>query len=337
MKSHRRVTLMDVAKEAGVSPQTVSRVVNLKGEVSAETRARIQAVIARLDYRPNRVAQGLARQRFDAIGLIVPDITSPFFADVVRGVEDAAHEHGYQVFLCNMDESPAREREALESLEDHGVDGVILAASRLDEEALVKTIHRNSNIVLLNRQLTPPHPYVVRNDDQRGGYLATRHLLEKGHRAICFIGGQRPSFSRSERLVGYRRALEEAGIALDEALIVEGYPSHECGKVMARQLLDARPDVTAVIAYNDLVAVGVLQALQETGRHVPGDVALVGFDDILMAQLVCPPLTTVRQEKHRAGVAALQMLMRCLQADRDQDGTPHEVVFEPALIVRQST
>ncbi len=336
MQGRKRATLMDVAREAGVSPQTVSRVVNRKGEVSDETRARIQAVIERLNYRPNRVAQGLAKHHTGVVGLVVPDITSPFYADVVRGVEDCAHQRDYRVFLCNIVESPERERTAIASLEDHGVDGIILAGSRLDDDALIEIIRRNPTIVLINRRLPIPYPLVVRHDDRKAGYLATRHLIEKGHRVICFLGGHHTSFSRRERIVGYRCALEEAGVAVDEGLLFEGYPYLEVGQTLIGQVLTARPDITAVVAFNDLTAVGALQALLTMGKRVPEDIAVVGFDDILIARLTCPPLTTVRLAKRQSGVAAMEMLLGCLEAHGQADGVSREIVLEPELVVRAS-
>ena len=335
------MTLADVAREAGVSSQTVSRVMNRKGEVSPETRDRISSVIERLGYRPNRVAQALARQRTNVIGLIVPDITSPFYADVVRGVEDLAHQNDYRVFLCNIVESPAREQAAIASLEDHGVDGIILAGSRLDDATLTEIIRGNPNIVLFNRQLPTPHPYVVRNDDQMSAYLATQYLLEKGHRVICFMGGQHTSFSRSERVIGYRRALAEAAIPDGDELLFEGSPYLDSGRALIRQVLQKHPDVTAVLAYNDLMAIGALQTLKAMGKRIREEIALVGIDDILMARLVSPALTTIRQAKRRAGMTAMNMMLHRLREDNASDAkteqtAPHEVIFKPELIVRES-
>lgn len=335
MKERERVTLADVAREAGVSAQTVSRVVNQKSEVSPETRARILEIIERLNYRPNRVAQALARQRTRVVGVIVPDITSPFYADLVRGVEDVAHRQDYRVFLCNIAESAAREQAAIASLEDHNVDGIILAGSRLSDEALSEIVQRNPNIVLFNRQLPVAHTYVVRNNDQRAACMATRYLLEKGHRTICYMGGQQNSFSRRERIVGYRHALEAAGVPFDAGLLFEGYPYLDVGRKLIQQILHIRPDVTAVLAYNDLMAIGALRFLAETGRR---DVAMVGVDDIMMASLVSPALTTVRQLKCKAGVAIMQMMLRCLLKEdtSSEDCTSHEVILEPELVVRES-
>jgi LacI family transcriptional regulator len=323
-----------VARAAGVSTQTVSRVVNHKGEISPETRERVLAVIARLGYRPNRVAQSLARQQTDVIGLVVPDITSSFYAELVRGVEDCAYKHDYRIFLCNIVESPERELSAIESLEDHGAAGIILAGSRLDDDTLTNVVQRNSNIVLVNRQLPNPHSSVVTNDDQLAGYLATQYLLKKGHKVICFMGGQLNSFSRQERISGYCRALSETGIPADERLLFEGLPYLSVGRELICQVMQTRPDATAVLVFNVLMAIGALQKLKEKDKN---DMAIVGFDDILMASFVTPSLTTVRIKIRQMGEAAMQIMLRCLDDNTGtEDHAQHPVVFEPELIVRES-
>lgn len=333
MRSHGRVTLDDVARAAGVSRQTVSRVINDKGEISPETRSRVLAEIKRLGYRPNRVAQGLARQRTDVTGLVVPDITSPFYAEVVRGVEDCAYRHDRRIFLCNVVESSERELSVIASLEDYGVAGIILAGSRLDDDTLAEVIRHNPNVVLINRQLPTPHRYVVYNDDEMAGRLATRYLLEQGHRVIGFMGGQPNSFSRRQRVAGYRHALAEAGITPDDGLLFDGLPYLSVGQELIRKVLQTRPDATALLAYNDLTAIGALQAIKE---HALRNIAIVGFDDILIARLVTPSLTTVRLKTRQMGEAAMQIMLQCLAVDGPSDCEGQEVIFEPDLIIRES-
>ncbi|MGD8399202.1 MAG: LacI family DNA-binding transcriptional regulator, partial [Anaerolineae bacterium] len=199
-----RVTMADVACEAGVSIMTVSRVVNDKGEISPATRRRVLDVIERLDYRPSGIARGLATKRTGTLGLVVPDISNPFFSDVVRGVEAQAYARGYNVFLCNTEEDPQRELTILESLEEKRVDGLLLTSSRLDDGELQSALARFPAVVLINRRLATDGFGVVLVDDEAAARMATRHLLRSGHTAIGFLAGPRASRSGRQRLEGYR-------------------------------------------------------------------------------------------------------------------------------------
>jgi LacI family transcriptional regulator len=334
--SRKRVTIEDVARAAGVSRQTVSRAINDRGEISPETRARVLRISEEMGYRPSSIARGLATRRTHTLGLIVPDVSNPFFSDIARGAEYVAYAQGYNVFLCNTDEDPQREKFALQSLEEKRVDGIVLCSSRLDEDDLRIVVGRHPAVVLVNRQLelTDEGPAVgtVMIDDVSGGRMVTRHLLDSGHRAIgCLVG---PPASRSGcwRAEGHRVALAVADLPHDPGW-TRSCPADVHGGYQATQdLLATYPELTALFCHNDLVAVGALQACADLDRRVPDDVAVTGFDDIPLAALVVPPLTTCRVPRYELGVRAMRLLL----AQIDDSSERTDVVLQPELIVRGS-
>lgn len=328
-----RVTMADVAREAGVSQMTVSRVINQREDVSEPTRQRVLEVIGRLGYRPSNIARSLATRRTGTLGLVVPDISNPFFADIVRGVEHAAYAANYTVFLCNSEEHTQRELDLLRSLEERRVDGLILCSSRLNDDQLQVALTHFPAAVLINRRCRMSEIGHVLADDAGGAGQATRHLLGSGHREIGYLCGPRNSYSGQQRLQGHRHALEQAGIAWDPALTRSCNPSVAGGRAAARRLLDERSRLTALFCYNDLIAVGALQACAELNRAVPDRVAIVGFDDIPLAALVTPPLTTCRVPRRQLGVQALQILLR--QIDAGPAGVV-EMILPTELVVRAS-
>lgn len=335
MSDHDRVTMADVAREVGVSMMTVSRVVNEKGDVSTLTRQRVLAAIERLGYRPSSIARGLATRRTGTLGLVVPDVANPFFAEVARGVEQVAYAEGYNVFLCNTDEDPERELDVLGSLEEKRVDGIVLCSSRLETTDLELVIASHPAVVLLNRRLNGAGDQVhaVLVDDELGGRLATEHLVRRGHRAVGFLSGPTGSRSGQGRMVGHRAVLTEYGIAFDEGWVRNCAPVADAGREAAIALLAAHPELTALLCYNDLVAVGVLRAATELGRQVPRDLAVVGFDDIPLAALVTPPLTTCRVARHELGMRAVELLLRQIGG---KEVIEDAIVLEPQLVVRES-
>jgi len=331
-----RVTMADVAREAEVSLMTISRVINNKEGVSPATRQQVWAVIDRLGYRPSGIARGLATRRTGTLGLVVPDVANPFFAGVAQGVEHVAYAQGYHVFLCNTEEDPQRELAVLQSLDEKRVDGVILCSSRLGEKALQTCLTRHPAVVLVNRRLrdTAGNPLrAVLIDDLTGGRLVTHHLLAGGHRAIGLLAGPTTSHSGQQRLGGYQQVLAGAGIQPDPAWQVSCVAKVEGGQRAALALLQAQPQLTALFCYNDLVAVGALQACAQLGRRVPQDLAVVGFDDIPLAALVTPPLTTCRVARSELGIRAVRLLLdQIVGGSADCD----EALLRPELVVRAS-
>ena len=329
----RRTTMSDVAREAAVSLMTVSRVLNGKGDVSSETRRRVLDVIARLDYRPSGVARSLVTQRTRTIGLVVPDNANPFFSEVARGVEHAAYAQGYNVFLCNTDEDLPRERAVLHSLEEKCVDGVVLCSSRLEDDELRTVIVRHPAMVLVNRRLQSEGYGAVLVDDDRGGRIATEHLLRTGRRRVGFLTGPTASRSGRQRVAGYLAAFTAADLPRSSAWMHPCAPTVEGGRQATRELLSGHPGLTALLCYNDLVAVGALQACAELHLAVPEQLAIVGFDDIPLAALVTPSLTTCRAPRYELGCAAMRLLLERINAS---PGLTGEVVLQPELVVRAS-
>ncbi|HEY65796.1 MAG TPA: LacI family transcriptional regulator [Caldilineae bacterium] len=324
------VTMRDVARRAGVSIKTVSRVVNNQGEISEATRQRVLKAIEELGYRPNALARGLVSGKTLTVALIIPQITDPFFPEVVLGVESVARKHGYSVFLCNTNEDPQQELAYVEVLASKQVDGIILCGSRLNADQLSKvaSLHRVS--ILTSRK--PRSAAVVSIPGEAGLYEITSHLIRLGHKKIGHIGWW--TEDESERLDGYRRALREHGIEGNERWVMRlPQVSIENAHRAARQLLERASEITAISCYNDLVAIGVLQACKELGRRVPVDLAVVGFDDIPLASLVTPALTTMRVPRYELGRMVMELLLRVIEADGDYE---ERLYVQPQLVIRES-
>lgn len=326
-----RVTIADVAKEASVSTMTVSRVINNKGEISPATRERVEGVIARLGYRPNAVARGLSTNRTYTLGLVVPDITNPFFPEIVRGAEDTAMQRGYSVILCNTVEDPAREKVVLELLESKRVDGIVLCSARLPDDELLPLVKRHPAAVLFNRPALNSVSGSLQVDDTYGAMRAVHHLLASGRQQLGFLSGPPHSYSGFSRTKGFNTALETTGHTPDPVLQRPCAPTEEGGYEAARELFSVHPEVDGLFCYNDLVAIGALRACAELGRRVPEHLAVVGCDDIRLASLVTPSLTTLGAPKYDLGRRAVEMLFH-----RIEGGAHEDVVTKPDLIVRDS-
>jgi LacI family transcriptional regulator len=327
-----KVTIADVAREAGVSSQTVSRVLNNKGEIRPETRSTVMTVIERLGYRPSSIARSLATNRTYTIGLSVPDIANPFWPEIARGVEDAAWERGYHVFLCNTTETPEREQAVLQLLEDKRVDGVIVAGARLPDERLLPLLERHPATVLVNRQPSEGRAGSVRIDSCDGAIKAIQHLLGRRRRRIGFLAGPPASHNSRGHMSGYLAAIQAGGLSADQRYILPCQPYLADGHQAALTLLRANPDLDALYCYNDLIALGAMQACVELGRRVPDDIAIVGYDDILLASMVTPSLTSLRVSKYDVGATAARMLFEHIGGNHSQS----EIIIKPELVIRAS-
>lgn len=329
-------TMRDVARKAGVSIKTVSRVVNDQGEISEATRQRVLAVIEELGYRPSRVARALVTQQSHTIGLVVSDITNPFFPQVAQGVLGAAQAKGYNVFLCNTDGDPQQELSLLESLADHGVDGIIFYPSYESDDNLKVFVEYYQPLVIINHHFEHSGVSQVMMDNRRGAKLAVDYLASKGHTAIGMLTGvQDLSLDKVRRIQGFREALAAQGLSIvDDWIVPNCAPTFECGYEDTKKLLKQHPPVTAIFAYNDLLALGALQACRELGRHVPDDCAIIGFDDIVWAAKATPPLTTIHVDKYNLGQTATNRLFEMLN---DPEATLPPITVNVELIIRGST
>jgi LacI family transcriptional regulator len=328
-----KVTIADVAKQAGVSTMTVSRVLNGRGEISEETRERVQSVIDRLSYRPSSLARNLKTQRTHTIGLIVPDITNPFFPEIVRGAEDIAAEEGFAVILCNTVRNPERERKALILLEDKRVDGLILCSSGLPDDELIPLLKQQSAVVVFDRVLDKAVAGTVKIDDVYGAISATNHLLQIGRQRLAFLAGPGYYLGSEQRRYGFRVALETRGFKPDPELEVACEPDETGGLEATKLLLEKDPTIDGIFCFNDLVALGALRACSELGIKVPEQIAIVGFDDIRLASLTTPQLSTLQVDKLKLGQVMVQML---LERMRDAATARSEYLIRPHLVVRQS-
>jgi len=325
-------TIRQVAEKARVSPTTVSHVINNTRFVSKDVQRRVRAAMDELGYRPNALARSLRRGETHTLGLVLPDSANPFFAEVGRCIESAAFELGYSVILCNTEGDSAKEHLYLDVLSKKQVDGVIFVATGHQADAL-RVLLRQMPVVVVDRDLPDVEVDAVLADNRRGGYLATQHLVDLGHRRIGCIAGPSNVTPSAQRVTGYREALFEANLPVDESLILRGDFHPESGWAAARNLL-SRPDApTALFACNDLMAIGVMRAAAETGRRVPADLAIVGFDDIELATYTIPPLTTIGQPKMEMGRAAVKLLV-----DRicDRARPLHRELLPTQLVVRGS-
>jgi LacI family transcriptional regulator len=327
-----RITMEDVAREAGVSLMTVSRVLNGKDGISEATRLRIQEVIDRLGYRRSNIARGLVTKRTGTLGLVVPDNSNPYFSEVARGVEHAAYAEDYNVFLCNTEEDANREKAVLVSLAEKQVDGLILVGSRLDSDTLSTYLGYFPALVLVNRVLQNIEASTICSDDISGSRLVIQHLVNRGHRAIGMLAGPERSFSGQVRTEGYARALAEAGIQRNPDWFRHCLPMVDASQQVAMELLTQHPELTALFCFNDLVAVGALKACAQIGRVVPDDIAIIGYDDIPLASLVTPALTTIHLPRYRTGRLAGETLLAQINGH-----TPNpEIVLPVELVIRAS-
>ncbi|MCW2142754.1 transcriptional regulator, LacI family [Actinoplanes cyaneus] len=321
------VTIKDVARLAGVSQSSVCRALADPARVRPETRDRVERAAHELDYHPNRVARSLITGRTLNIGVVLPDLANPFFPSVVKAIQTRARGFDYAVFLSDTDEDPALEVPAIRALAEQ-VDGFLLCSPRAADEEL-RSNAREKPIVVLNRRVTP-FPSVTA-DSADGMRQAVAHLHALGHRSVAYVAGPRTSWSNRDRLRGLRAATAARGMDLVEAGNVA--PTVD-GGAAAADLVLATP-ATAVLAYNDLTALGLIQRFHARGVDVPGRISVVGFDDIHLAALVVPPLTTVAIAKEQIGRAGVDLLLASM-AGRDSTGTARRVL-PTQLIVRGST
>jgi DNA-binding LacI/PurR family transcriptional regulator len=337
------VTIRDVAREANVSISTVSHVLSGKRPTSGETRQRVEEVIERLGYRPNRVAQSLVWRRPFALGLIIPDITNPYFPTFARGAEHRVRERGYTLVLGNSDYDPAREASYLELVRSQQLAGAIYCLG--DEMSpilgdLHRAVEEGLAVVLVHSPM--PRVPTVCADNRQGGRVAAEHLLSLGHQAMGMISALPLDEGMADREAGFLDALRDAGLADDRAAVPVMYGDHqiEGGRQACLELLGHAPALTAIFVLNDLMALGALEATRSLGRRVPDDLSVVGFDDIPFAALANPPLTTVGQPIRELGEQAANLLLAAVERDAPPEmeaAEPPRVMLPNQLIVRAST
>src|SRR5215207_6395288 len=327
-------TIREVAESAGVSYATVSHVINNTRLVSPETRERVVTAMDALHYRPNALARSLRQGKTNTIGLVLPDSANPFFAEISRSIEDEAFKKGYSVFLCNTELDTQRELFYVDVLSKKQVDGIIFIAAGDQTDSVDFLLRRSMPLVMIDRNVPKVEADAVFTDNQLGGFLATQHLLELGHIRIACIAGPSSITPSAERIIGYRKALEQAGISYDENLLVRGDYHAQSGMEITHSLLKMTPRPTAIFALNDLMAIGALRAATEAGYSIPKDVAVVGYDDLDISRFTNPPLTTIAHPKKEIGTQAVHLLVDRMS---HKSRPPSHLVLPPELIIRRST
>lgn len=333
----RPPTLRDVAQQAGVHPATASRALNpqTRSLVNEETASRVIKVAEQLGYRPNPIARSLKTARSGTVGLVIPDLTNPLFPPIVRGIEDVLGPAGYSAWIVNTDNDPERERSQIDSLRSRQVEGLIVATARLQHPLLDELHAQGMKMVLINRRLATGDVPSVTPDDASGTAMAVKHLVDLGHRRIAHIAGPQDTSTGLVRYRSYRESLRDHGLDDDPALVAHcSYWTEEQGARALRELLDSGREFTAVLAGNDLLALGCYDVCEERGISCPADLSIMGFNDMPFIDKLRPPMTSVRVPHYEVGSEAARMLIETLD---DPDRHPRSVLLPLTLMVRQST
>ncbi|MFN8492840.1 MAG: LacI family DNA-binding transcriptional regulator [Caldilineaceae bacterium] len=330
----KRVTHKDVAERAGVSVATVSYVLNNGPRpVSSETRARVEEAVAELGYYPNELARSLRLQQSSTIGLILPSIINPVFAEIARELESVCTQEGFLVLMCNSDRHHEREERFIQMLRAKQVDGVVVTPHCEPEALIEPLLQARIPVVVLEHDLPDVHCIAI--DELAGGRIAIEYLLTLGHRRIGLIRRKPTSALSRQRFLGYCQALTGAGIPYDPELVVECDAGHAAGAQAMQQLLALPEPPTAIFTHNDVLAMGALHAIHQAGLKTPDDISVVGYDDITSAAYLSPPLTTVRSPKAQMGALAAQIILQLVQGKADLP--PETVTLPVELVVRAST
>lgn len=328
-------TIKDIAKRAGVAPSVVSRALNHKYGVKESTRKLILSIAEEIDYYPNAAARSLVTRKGQTIGIFMADISQPYYSQIIKGMEFAVSQTGYTLLFSNSFESLEHRKVFKKMVESGRADGLIIVGSNnKDKNFIPFLIKREVPFVLVERNFADPRVHCIWVDNVEGGYLATKFLIEKGHRRIAHISGNLSYQVSLDRLEGYKKALAEYQIPFTEELVATGKFLCQDGYAAMKELLSYKPQCTAVFAANDSMAYGALQALHEAGIKVPDDMAVIGYDDLEFSTLTNPPLTTVRQPRYEMGLKSVETLIKILHDNHDVSVT--KICLIPELIKRFS-
>ncbi|WP_134685084.1 LacI family DNA-binding transcriptional regulator [Brevibacillus migulae] len=327
-------TIYDVAREAGVSITTVSKIINGKGRISIETQKKVLHIMEQLNYQPSLVATALTGKGTRTIGLLIPDLANPFFAELARSVEDRGHEHGFSVIICSSDNNEEKMKRYIAMLQQKCVDGMIIATGIGEQVVEQQLLPSNMPIALIARDMPGISAQTVLVDDFAGGYLAATHLIELGHTRIGILTEPLHLVSSLERLRGYRQALADHQLSFSADFHKQSDSRIEKGKEKASEWFQRPGSPTAIFASNDLLAIGVMQAARDAGLRVPEDVSVVGFDNTILAEISDPPLTTIAQPIEHMGHQVIDYLVQVIVEDEKEK---QRVVIQPELVVRKST
>jgi len=331
-----RITLKDVAKEAGVSPTIVSRVLNNYGSFSEETKSKVLKAVKKLNYKPDAIARSLRTKHTKAIGVIISDVVTFFFTTLVRGIEDVASQSDYSVILCNSDEDLIKEREYLSALYERGIDGLIISPSPGNDSYLKKLARGGIPLVLVDRRIRGLKVPTVTVDNEAGAYEAVSYLINLGHKRIGIITGLKGVTTSKERLAGYKKALKEHYLPEDPELIKSGEYRREKAKEVTEKFLKMKNPPTALFVSNEPMTNGALLALRENKVKIPEEMSIIGFDDPVWAPITNPALTCVSQPSYSIGTLACQSLLKEIKGTIRSKTPPEDIVLKPKLVIRES-
>lgn len=329
-------TIKDIAKEAGVSLATVSRVINNGPKVSEKTRQRIKTIMKEMGYRPNANARALVKQKNPSIGVVLAELSDPFFATFAHGIEKVARKQNLQILLSSGSIHANTERKAIETLLEHRCDAMVVHSKALDNETLIEFASQVSGFVLINRYIPEIADSCVWLDNYVGGSLMARHLLENGHQDFAVISSEYQINDPYERLNGIRDELAKSNISLHPEQVVCDKPDLEGGANAMQSLLDNGRNFTAVIAYNDAMAAGALSVLQEQGFNLPQDISVMGFDDVMLARFCRPPLSTLHYPIEEMAIKAAELAIEKSSQSDNPDKPASGYKFTPSIVRRQS-
>jgi LacI family transcriptional regulator len=330
-------TLRDVAGLAGVHPATASRALNpqTRALVNADTARKVLRAAESIGYQPNPIARSLKTARTSTVGVVIPDLTNPLFPPIVRGIEDVLNSAGYHAWIVNTDNDEQREEAQIESLRSRQVEGLIVATARLDHPLLVRLHEQGVRMVLVNRRVTGLELPSVSADDAMGIGLAVAHLAARGHRRVAHLAGPQHTSTGVLRARAFRHAARDHGLATDPGLVVEcGFWSEASGAQALRGLLDSGADFSAIVAGNDLIALGCYDVFAERAITCPDDISVVGFNEMPFLDKMRPPLTTVSVPHYEIGTEAARLLLDTIE---EPERHPRSILLTPSLVVRAST
>jgi len=327
------LTLKDIAKKAKVSIKTVSRVINDEPMVSKNTRSRVKAVIEELGYQPNLIARSLKKRKSNSIGIILPDIGNPAFTEMVKGCMDSLNSSGYYTFLGSYEDDPNKEEEFIRDFNSMFIDGLIIIPSITENRNISIFEKINCPMVFIDREIDGLNRDTVISENRNGVYRATRHLIKKGHKKIVFLGGLNTVKPAKKRFEGWKKALDEKKL-FKEDLVFWGSFSIESGYLMMSQALEKLDSIDAVFAGNDIVALGAMNAIKDKNLNIPGDISIIGYDDMFFSQYLNPSLSSVAAKLFIQGKTAAELLLKRIK--NPTDVKPKRIVIESDLILRDS-
>lgn len=333
------ITIKDIAKEAGVSHSTVSRALRASSLISAETTKHIHETAVRLGYLPSAAARSLKTNRSQALGVIVSSIDDPYFSEILQGIEEVAQGTNYSLFMAASQRDPAREGAIIQSMRQHRVDGVIICSTSFSDEQSRQFSKYDIPIVVVNNQAAEDYRYSIYHDDVDGSRQLTRHLIGLGHRKIAYLGNSCSGRTTLDRLAGFRQEMESAGLPVPAHYTHEIAGSDpEAGNVAAEHFLKLSDRPTALVCFNDLMAIGILKSLQLRGVRVPDEFSITGFDNIVFSNYTNPPLTTFDQPKRFIGQKAAELILSLLNSSSKISVPEQKIqVLKGKLLVRRST